>query len=816
MRRRRRSPPGFSLAFCFALTLVAIGCGDRSQGKFASGKPPETVPANGPNEAEQLLERMIAAYQKADSYADRGELRINYRREGRPFEVKVPFSLALERPNKLQMHYYQGHVVGDGANLWGWTEDLPGYLLKRPVSAALTLGDLSTDVVLWSVLNEGQAGGSLQLNMLLGAEAMQLIRAGGERPELLADEIFEGRNYRRVRVRRGDGNLIYWVDADTLVLRRIEFPTRNLALTLAEASKPADVTMTADFIDPQLNPQIAPQAFQFDPPPGLKIADKLDPDLALPPPPPLVQTLGTKLGDFQLAALDGKPITRADLAGKTTVLLFWSLGSSECLPVLGRLNKLYAVYRNRPDVRFFAVSLDSGPSDAANADVRELLKSHQIEVPAARIATPDALQAFDVRFVPNLYVVGPDGTVQDSEVGANPKLEETLPARIDRVAKGESLVAETRARYDEWMKKYEQAQQTRGTVGDPTAQLPQTPLAPASEPKKLKMKRVWRSTDVKQPGYVLATDAAAGPAQIIVADGLRAVAELDSQGKLVKRVELDLPKEPIEAVISFWRTAVDKQGKRIFVGSASAQQQLHLFDRDFKKLLSYPEGTHAGISDVQLADLDGDGEPEINVGYWGVVGLQNLGLEGTRRWANRRLPENVLRLATTRLDSRGKRLLLCNTGLMNVAVINDQGQTINELPIGQRAVRLIAIDDLDGDNSIEMCGLATTGPGTDVAVGFDGVGKELWSYPLPAGVHSVPTLQNECIAAGKLVPDDPGVWVFAAADGTIHLVDHYGLPVDTFAWGEAIHGLAVGPLDGVPTLFISDAKSVTALQFSRP
>lgn len=815
MRRRRRFVNEMLLAACFALIVATIGCSDRSGGKTASGKPTETVPKNVPNEAEKLLERMIAAYQKADSYADRGELRIDYRREGRPFEVKVPFALALQRPSKLQMHYYQGHVVGDGKNLWGWTEDLPGYLWKRPVSAALTLGDLSADAVLWSVLSEGQAGGSLQLNMLIGADSMQLMRAGGERPELQSDEVLDGRNYHRVRVRRGDGNLVYWIDAETLVLRRIEFPTKNLALTLAEATKPADVTMTADFHDPQLNPTIDPQAFQFEPPAGVQIVDKLDSDLALPPPPPLVQTLGTKLGDFQLASLDGKPITRGELAGKTTVLLFWSLGSSECLPVLGRLNKLYASFRSRPDVRFLAVSLDAGPSDAAIADVRELLATHGIEVPAARITTQDALNAFDVRFVPNLYVIGPDGTVQDSEVGANPKLEETLPARIDRVAKGESLVAETRARHDEWLKKYEQAQQSRGAQGAAATSLPQANLAPASEPKKLKMKRVWKSTDVKEPGFILATDAKAGPAQIIVADGLRAVAELDSQGKLVKRVELDLPKEPIEAVVSFWRTAIDKQGKRVFVGSASAQQQLHLFDRDFKKLLSYPEGTHAGISDVQVADLDGDGEPEINVGYWEVVGLQNLGLDGVRRWANRRLPENILRLAATHLDSRGKRLLLCATGVGSVAVIDELGQTLKEMPIGNRAVRLIAVDDLDGDGGIEMCAMATTGPGTDVAVGFDAVGKELWHYQLPPGVHTVPTLQNECIAVGKLVADESAVWIFAAADGTIHLVDHYGLPVDVIGWGEAIHGLAVGPLDGVPTLFVSDAKSVTALQFTR-
>ena len=328
------------------------------------------------------------------------------------------------------------------------------------------------------------------------------------------------------------------------------------------------------------------------------------------------------------------------------------------------------------------------------------------------------------------------------------------------------------------------------------------------------MTRLWKSTEIKQPGFVLATDAATGPTRIIVADGLRAVAELDGKGKLLRRIELDLPTSPSEAIVSFWRTAVDKQGKRLFVGSASAQQQLHVFDSDFKRLLSFPEGTHAGISDVQLADLDNDGEPEINVGYWGVVGLQNVALDGTRRWTNRRLPENVLRLAAT-LAAGGKRLLVCATGLMTLAVVDDAGQTVKEMPVGSRGVRTIAIADLNGDGRIEMCGIATTGPGTDTAVGFDGAGQETWNYPLPPGVYPVPEMQNEIIAAGPLLPKDPGLWVFAGADGTVHFVNAEGKPIDSFAWGEAIRGLAVGTLDGAATLFIADAKSVTALQFAR-
>lgn len=798
-----------------AAVLSTAGCYDASQPKFGGSSGTPEAEAAAPNDAERLLERVIAAYQSADSYADRGELTIRFRRDGRPFESTIAFSTVLQRPNKLQMHYYQAHVVCDGKSLWGWTDDMPGYLLRRSQSTALSLGDLYADDVLRSMLSEGQAGGSLQLAMLLGVETRDLIRAGGERPELLNDDLLDGRPYRRVRVRREDGNLIYWIDRETFCLRRIEYPTRRLALTMAQPTPPSEVSLTAEFYDPRLNPRIDPQAFQFDPPANVKIVEKLDPFVAVPPPPPLAQTLGAKVGDCRMVGLDGRKIAPTDWAGKAAVVLFWSLGNNESKDALEKLNAAYVACRSRSDVVFLAVSIDpAGPGGVTDAELREVLTTRKIEIAAARDEQQSSLAAFDVRFVPNLYVVGRNGVIEDNEIGLNPQLAEDLPKRLDRLAQGESLTADARKRFDERLKRYEQSQ-AAAAGNDAASALPKTSIAPAAEPQKLKLTRLWHAGEIAKPGFLLLTDGKEGKPRLIVADGLRGVVELDENGKIVDRPKLDLPTAPVEAVVSFWRTAIDKQGRRVFVGSAGAQQQLHVFDAHFKRLLSYPDGTHAGISDVQLGDLDNDGEPELLVGYWGVVGLQSVGLDGTRRWANRRLPENVLRLAVSRLDSRGKRLLLATTGVLTVAVIDDAGETLKEMPVGSRAVRLVAVDDLTGDGSIELCGIATTGPGTDVAVGFNAAGDELWNYPLPPGVQPVPELQNEIVVAGKLLADEPGYWIFAGADGTVHFVGHDGTLRDRFAWGKPLHGLAVGEFGGAPTLLLSDADGVSALRFTK-
>lgn len=803
------------VAVCASWSAVSCGgCFDSSSGTTASDGG-SAAAAAAPNEAERLLASMIAAYRKADSYADRGELRITFRRDGRLFESKVPFSLVLVRPNKLQMQYYQGHLVGDGTQLWGWTDDLPGYVWRKPTTGPLKLDDVYADEVLGAVLSKGQAGGSLQLAMLLGDDALDLIRAGGERPELLADDELGGRPCRRVRVRRDDGNFTYWIDRDALVLRRVEYPTER-ALHAAAFAAADDLTMTAEFVDPALNPTItSPEAFEFSPPPTAKIVESLDPFAAVPPPPPLASTLGTALEDFQVVLLDGRKVARNDLRNKTVVVLFWSLEQGDSLAALGQMNVAYSKYRSRSDVMFLAVNIDpAGENGFSDAEVGGVFKRNGIEVAAARDAAHSAVRAFDVQYVPNLFLVDKQGRIEDNEIGLNPQLAEELPKRIDRLVAGELLAAEARSRYAERVRKFEQAQQAAGSGPDAAPALPQAKVAPAREPKQLKMTRLWRSTDAAKPGYVLATEGPGSP-RIIVADGLRGVVELDAAGKLVRKIDLDLPTSPVEAIIGFWRTTVDKQGRRLFIGSAGAQQQLHVFNSDFKRLLSFPEGTHAGISDVQLGDLDGNGEAEILVGYWGVVGVQGVSLDGVRQWSNRRLPENVLRLAVTPLTPLGKRRLLCNTGLMTVAVLDERGETLIEMPVGSRSLRLTAAADLRGDGGTSLCGIATLGPGSDSAVGFDVTGAELWNYPLPPGVQPAPELQNEMIASGKLLSGEPGMWIFAGADGTVHLVGGDGRAIDDFAWGEPLHGLAVGTIDGVATLFISDAKSVTALQFTK-
>ncbi len=173
------------------------------------------------------------------------------------------------------------------------------------------------------------------------------------------------------------------------------------------------------------------------------------------------------------------------------------------------------------------------------------------------------------------------------------------------------------------------------------------------------------------------------------------------------------------------RTTVDKAGKRFFVGSLSSQQQLHVFDSDFKRLSSFPEGSHAGISDVQLGDLDGDGEAKCASAIGVLSALQAVALDGSRKWSNRLLPENVLRVAITGKDSGGKRLVLLHDRADDVAIIDETRPNLREMPIGARAVRLVAERRPQRRRRRRLCAIAAQGRAT-YGCRFDGSGRELW------------------------------------------------------------------------------------------
>ncbi len=336
---------------------------------------------------------------------------------------------------------------------------------------------------------------------------------------------------------------------------------------------------------------------------------------------------------------------------------------------------------------------------------------------------------------------------------------------------------------------------------------------PPSAPTALKLSKLWSSTEVRFPGNLLLLGAADSK-RVLAVENSMGVAELAEDGKVVARHALDIPRN---VAISFVRTAVDGKGNRIFAAFASAQQQVYLFDADWKQIGVYPSAEqHPGLSDAQLADLDGDGQLELAVGYWGPLGVQTASLGGNLLHSNRSF-ENLMHLIVVGPNPSGQSRLLLANGQDSLHWLNPLLESDGEIPTPNRAVHTLLARA--GDGQIEqIAALSSTEVGATTALALGADGSEQWSYELPRGVQKLPvetivslsvnvpaSYSADCVASSAV-----SAWLFPGADGSLHFVGADGKLIDKFNYGAELSGLTWGELGGHAALVVATPKDITA------
>jgi hypothetical protein len=227
--------------------------------------------------------------------------------------------------------------------------------------------------------------------------------------------------------------------------------------------------------------------------------------------------------------------------------------------------------------------------------------------------------------------------------------------------------------------------------------------------------------------------------------------------------------------------------------------------------MSYPraEQEHDGIHDAQLGDLDHDGTPEIYAGFWGLVGIHCVSLDGRRQWSNRSLA-NILTLAVTPLDQRAPDAvrLLATSDRGKLIALDSQGQQQLLLDGGVHHLYATAVVGWQ----TPYCTISYATNGGLLATGLAPDLSARWTYELPRG-----TFQSQVQFVQSAAWGDPGTraWVLAAPDGTVHLVGDDGERLDHFGSGAAVTGLAwANRTAGPPVLLVASPQAITAWQIT--
>ena len=88
--------------------------------------------------AEDVLEKMAAAYKNAASYEDFGTLEFRQEPTQEQSETRANFSVTLQRPNKLRVEFFSGKVICDGKQWLRFCDTVPGQAVLRDAPPKLS------------------------------------------------------------------------------------------------------------------------------------------------------------------------------------------------------------------------------------------------------------------------------------------------------------------------------------------------------------------------------------------------------------------------------------------------------------------------------------------------------------------------------------------------------------------------------------------------------------------------------------------------------------------------------------------------------
>ena len=155
--------------------------------------------------------------------------------------------------------------------------------------------------------------------------------------------------------------------------------------------------------------------FQFAKAPDAKLVR----NFVVPPQPLPSELFGKPAGEFSFAGLDGNAVSRESLSGKISVLT-WFTKHTACESTLRQIDKVSQRFQDNPDVAFHVVYAES--SDFSDDQLRQLLESLNVEVPAVRDASAFGRDVFKIREAPTVLVLDKTSTIQVFEERANPHL----------------------------------------------------------------------------------------------------------------------------------------------------------------------------------------------------------------------------------------------------------------------------------------------------------------------------------------------------------------------------------------------------------
>ncbi|HWW40212.1 TlpA disulfide reductase family protein [Pedobacter sp.] len=137
--------------------------------------------------------------------------------------------------------------------------------------------------------------------------------------------------------------------------------------------------------------------------------------------------LGSKVTDFTLVDLAGKPVSFSQFKGKYVLIDFWASWCHPCRASFPRMRQVYEAF-HKNGLEMFSISVDQKKADWLRAAEEE-----KLPWPQGLDTKQIAKGSFAVSAIPNLFLIGPDGKIILKELGADPKGGGEIERKLEEI-----------------------------------------------------------------------------------------------------------------------------------------------------------------------------------------------------------------------------------------------------------------------------------------------------------------------------------------------------------------------------------------------
>jgi hypothetical protein len=269
------------------LALFSAGCGSSKPATTSTTDDAQLAAdaAESTRRAVEITTRMLEVYRRAHAYADHATYVEESVLRGEGVAQEIPYyeiSLAFQRPNQMRLRFAEAIADGRGARrgfdiacdgelLRAALTEIPDQMVEKPAPAALTAENALTDPLIRDRLFERDLGDVFpQLAMLLNLtdDDSTAIYPHDSHPRLLRNERLADRDCYRVATTHPEGTRVFWIDAETYALHRMELPVDAHRRAIDPDRRYLQLAVRIDFQDVTFDAEIEPATFTIDSKPG--------------------------------------------------------------------------------------------------------------------------------------------------------------------------------------------------------------------------------------------------------------------------------------------------------------------------------------------------------------------------------------------------------------------------------------------------------------------------------------------------------------------------------------------------------------------